>query len=209
MVESKEYDYSSLLKRVKEGLPKSISDGERFQLPELDLFVEGKNTVFRNFLDIVEKVDREPRHLLLFLLRELGTAGDIESRRVIFKGQVSTRQIDEKMKAYLDTYVICSECGRPDTKLVKEGRTLMLACSACGAMRSVKSKKAIAAQSKEDVYQVGKVLNVMITDLGNHGHGLVKKDEYLIIVPNTTKGEQVKAQIIKVSGTKVFCKKVE
>lgn len=209
MAEEQTYDYEKMLKRAKEALPRSITDGERFQLPEVEFLTEGKNTVFRNYMDIVEKMDREPRHLLLFLLRELGTAGDIDGRRVIFKGNVSQRQLEDKMKIYLDTYVICEECKRPDTKLVKEGRTLMLSCQACGAQRSVKSKKAIvSAQSKDDAFQVGKVLTLLITDVGSQGDGIAKKNEYIIYVPGATKGEHAKAQVIKMIGTKVFCKKM-
>jgi translation initiation factor 2 beta subunit (eIF-2beta)/eIF-5 len=42
-------DYEALLKRAKEKLPKSISKGERFSIPPVNVFLEGKTTVFRNF----------------------------------------------------------------------------------------------------------------------------------------------------------------
>ncbi|HDM92466.1 MAG TPA: translation initiation factor IF-2 subunit beta, partial [Candidatus Korarchaeota archaeon] len=34
---------------------------------------------------------------------------------------------------FIERYVICPICGRPDTKLVKVKRTLMQKCMACGA----------------------------------------------------------------------------
>ena len=208
MAAKDDYDYDKLLKRAREGLPSKIEEHERFQLPEFDLLIEGKNTVFRNFGEIIDKVHREPNHLLQFLLRELGTAGELDGRRVIFKGNVTQRQLEERLKSYLDAFVICTECKRPDTQLVKEGRTLLLACSACGAHRSIKSKKAISSAKSKEGFQVGEQYSLMIIDVGKQGDGIAKKDDYIVFVPNSAKGEQVKAEVVKIVGNKVFAKKV-
>nr|1K81_A Chain A, PROBABLE TRANSLATION INITIATION FACTOR 2 BETA SUBUNIT [Methanocaldococcus jannaschii] len=34
--------------------------------------------------------------------------------------------------------VICRECGKPDTKIIKEGRVHLLKCMACGAIRPIR-----------------------------------------------------------------------
>ena len=121
-------DYQKLLKRAKQELPGSLSSGERFQLPEPDVILEGKSSVLRNFMDIAEKLRRDPQHLLQYLLRELGTPGTVEGRRVVFKSKVNPVQLADRIKEYTVTYVICSECGRPDTRLVKDGRVHFLEC---------------------------------------------------------------------------------
>ncbi|MCL2712850.1 MAG: translation initiation factor IF-2 subunit beta, partial [Methanomassiliicoccaceae archaeon] len=66
-------DYLSLLDRAKNCLPETIEGHERFSLPEIDVLQEGKITVIRNFIDITDKLRRDPQHVLQYLLRELGT----------------------------------------------------------------------------------------------------------------------------------------
>ena len=195
--------YDSLLKRAKEAMPKPVTGGERFQVPEPDLIVEGKTTVLRNFLEITEAINRSPIQVLQYLLRELGTAGAQEDRRVVFKGKVTTQQVAERLKAYIDTYVMCSECNRPDTRLVKEDRVAILECDACGARRPVKVVKK-AAKVEEAALAEGKVYEVMIQDIGKKGDGIAKKDKYVIYVPGTAKGSIVKVFIEKIAGTVAF-----
>ncbi|HEX7482192.1 MAG TPA: translation initiation factor IF-2, partial [Candidatus Bathyarchaeia archaeon] len=42
------------------------------------------------------------------------------------------------LQRYLEGYVICPVCKRPDTKIVKEKRLSFLVCNACGAKSSIK-----------------------------------------------------------------------
>ncbi|HKZ64426.1 MAG TPA: translation initiation factor IF-2 subunit beta [Thermoplasmata archaeon] len=195
--------YETLLKRAKEALPKPVTAGERFHVPEADLIQEGKTTVLRNFLDITTAINREPNQVLQYLLRELGTAGALEERRVVFKGKVTAPQVAERVTSYIDTYVMCSECNRPDTRLVKEDRIAILECDACGARRPVKVVKK-TAKVEEAVLVEGKVYEVMIQDIGKKGDGIAKKDKYIIYVPGTAKGTIVKVYIEKIAGTVAF-----
>lgn len=195
--------YDALLKRAKEALPQPVSTSERFQVPEPDLIQEGKTTVLRNFVDITTAINRDPNQVLQYLLRELGTAGAQEERRVVFKGKVTTTQVAERVKSYIDTYVTCSECGRPDTRLVKEDRVAILECDACGASRPVKVVKK-TAKVEEAALVEGKVYEVMIQDVGKKGDGIAKKDKYIIYVPGTAKGQIVKVFIEKIAGTVAF-----
>jgi translation initiation factor 2 subunit 2 len=140
---SAEMDYESLLKRARDNLPDNISDHQRFQVPEAEVIYEGKLTIIRNFQEICDILQRRPIHLLGYLLKELGTAGNMEGRRVIFKGRLMEARISDRIKEYTNIYVICSECWRPDTHLEKDGRTVVLKCMACGAHRPVRVHKAM------------------------------------------------------------------
>ncbi len=195
--------YNQLLERAKAALPKALSSGERFQIPEADIVVEGKTTILRNFEDIVTAINRDPQMVLTYLLRELGTAGAQEGRRVVFKGKVTAQQVADRIKAYVDAYVICSECGRPDTRLVKEGRVAILECDACGASRPVKAMKK-QAKVEEAILAEGQVYELMIQDIGKKGDGVAKKDKYIIYVPGTAKGAIVKVYIEKIVGLTAF-----
>ncbi|MBX8633116.1 MAG: translation initiation factor IF-2 subunit beta [Thermoplasmata archaeon] len=201
-------NYRELLKRAKSEMPEAISSGERFQIPEPDLIAEGKSSVFRNFMDIAEKLRRDPQHLLQYLLREMGTAGTLEGRRAVFKSKLNPMQVDEKLKEYTDVFVICSECGRPDTRMVKEGRILLLECEACGAKRPVHVKKTVKAEEDNSLKE-GSVLEVRIEDVGSRGDGVARLDRYIIYIPGAQKGSTVKIRIGKMSGTIAFANIVQ
>jgi translation initiation factor aIF-2, beta subunit, putative len=195
-------DYLSLLDRAKEELPETVEDHERFSVPEADVLQEGKITVVRNFIDISEALRRDPQHVLQFLLRELGTPGNIESRRVVFKAKLSPAQIADRIQNYTDTFVMCSECGLPDTHMLKEGRTLILECEACGAKRPVNVRKTI--KSDANAVKEGEIYEVFIHDVGRKGDGVGKIQDYLVIIPGTVKGTTVKAKITNISGKTAF-----
>jgi len=197
------FDYDSLLERAKKKLPTTLESHDRFQVPEPDVMIEGKTTVIRNFGDIVDTLRREPDHLLGYLLRELGTAGTMEGRRVVFKGKVGTAQVADRIKDYVDEYVLCSECSRPDTKIVKDGRVLILTCETCGAHRPVHVRKQVKVAEAKEI-EAGQTYDLMIEDVGKKGDGIARKGNFIIYVPGTAKGSQVKVKIEKVSGTVAF-----
>lgn len=200
-----EYGYDNLLNRARDKLPEEISHHERFQIPDVDAMVEGNTTILRNFNEIVDKINRDAEKVLKYLLRELGTAGERENERVVFKGKISPKKIENKLEDYVEKYVLCPECGRPDTRLVKEGRVTIMRCDACGAHGPIKGKKKKSSIStKSDKIEEGKVYELMIQDIGKEGDGVAKKGKYTIFIPGTTKGDKVKVKINHVKGTLAF-----
>lgn len=198
-----DYDYEALLKKAKANLPKNIASHERFVIPDADLFIEGKSTVFRNFGDVADTLRRDAEAIMAYLLREMGTAGNLDGRRAIFKSRLNPERLSDRLKAYVNTYVLCSECDRPDTRLVREGRVLVLECDACGAHRPVHVPRGVTTP-EGPALEVGKVYEVLIQDLGKKGDGIARLDKYIIFVPGTTKGTIVKVKIDNISGTSAF-----
>lgn len=195
-------DYMALLNRAKLNLPETIEAHERFELPELDIMQEGKTTILRNFMDIADRVRREPQHLLHFLLRELGTPGEIDNRRAIFKAKISMNVLNERLQQYTDTYVICAECSRPDTKLVKHDRTILLECEACGASRPISVRKTVRSGPAE--LRPGDIIEIAINDVGKKGDGIGKHDDMIVIVPGTAKGTRARVKITNISNKTAF-----
>lgn len=197
-----EFDYSTLLDRAVNAMPKDLKSGaDRWVLPDPDLMVEGRTTVWKNFEDICVSVRRDPEHLMGYVLRGLGSAGSRDGRRVIFKSLISTDKLKEKLQEYIETFVLCGECGKPDTHLVKEARTQVVECMACGAKRPVTVKKGITAKDRKLALNVGDEFEVLIQDVGRMGDGLAKIDRFVIYVPGVAKGTTVKIKIEKVTGT--------
>ncbi len=133
-----EYDYEKLLKKARSQIPEIASKHERLELPRIIHAIIGMRTIFQNFREIAEALNRDPRHLLKFLTREMATAATMEESRVIFKGKFSRDTFERLLQRYLEQFVTCPVCKRPDTKIVKEKRLLFLVCEACGARSSVR-----------------------------------------------------------------------
>lgn len=203
------YDYKSLLKKVIENTPKKEVVEDRFKLPKAEIFYEGNTTVIKNFDKIADAINRSPDLILKFLLGGLGTAGEISGTRVVFQGKIPAKNIQDKIKDYIDVYVMCSECNRPDTHLVKQGRTLLIRCDACGAFRSVKSRKRKTVQKPSDALKEGELYDLTIKDIGKKGDGIAYYDKYTIYVTGAVKGSAVKVKIEKISGTVAFGRIVE
>ncbi|MBU3967788.1 MAG: translation initiation factor IF-2 subunit beta [Euryarchaeota archaeon] len=202
-------DYLVNLDRALSKLPEIKGTGERFVVPEPKLLTEGKTTVLENFAVIVDKLNRAPEHVFKFLLRELGTAGKRDGNRVIFQGKFSSSVFFQLVDAYIKDYVTCSECGRPDTHLIKVERFLALRCDACGAHRPVSKQAAAVHLVKEEALKEGETYEVRIEAVGRKGDGIAKKDKYTIYVPSTAKGDIVKIKIKKITGNLAFSEFLE
>ncbi len=199
-------EYRALLARAKAKLPEDGSKRGRFNPPESDVLYEGKTTVWRNFADVADVVRRDQQQLFQYMLRELGTSGNIDGRRALFKGRVVKKNIEDKLKAFLEAYVFCQECGAPDTRLVKEGRTLILRCEACGGHRPVAVRKAKKAAHDPRAIQEGKIYEVLIEDIGKKGDGVAKLGNLTIFVTGAPKGAQLKILIEKISGNIAYAR---
>jgi len=201
-------EYKALLDRAKCKLPKQEDAHERFKVPEMDVIYEGRSTIWKNFGDIVDKIRRDANQVLAYILKEVGTAGTQDGRRVIFKGRLAAKQIEQKVADFIQSYVICTECSSPDTRLYKEGRTMILKCDACGGHRPVHLVKQSKTVTKTGIEE-GKIYEFVIEDVGKKGDGIAKQGRHVIFIPGSSKGTIVKALIEKISGNVAFAKLVQ
>lgn len=133
-------NYEDMLKKGKEELPDVTSEKERFNIPNVRGHVEGNKTIVNNFTEITKVLRRNTEHVLKYVLKELATPGEMRKNAVIFGSKISASKVNEKIVQYADKFVVCKECGKPDTKLTKEGEIYFLKCQACGAKYSFYSK---------------------------------------------------------------------
>ncbi len=132
-----EKDYKTMLKRAYEQLPEQLEEQDRFQVPRARVTIQGRRSVIMNFNEIAEALQRDPDHLLKFLLNETATRGNFDGTRVIFQGRFNEDSIRNLIEIYTNKYIICPVCGRPDTHIVKDKRLSFLQCDACGARSSI------------------------------------------------------------------------
>ncbi len=131
-------EYEDLLKKALENVKRKESS-KRFEIPQAETAIQGNQTILRNFLQISNSLRREPKHLLKFLAKELASPASQEEQRAVFQTKVLQRQIQQRIEDYIKEYVVCKECGKPDTKLLKEDRILIMKCEACGARSAVRT----------------------------------------------------------------------
>ncbi len=200
--------YEQLLKQAYSNITERTESSERFVVPEVKAYVEGKTTILENFIEITGKVRRDPDHVMKFLLGELGTSGKMDGNRAIFNGKFEIALIKAIIKSYIDDYVICSECGKPDTRLVKDDRVMILRCDACGSHRPVRKRKARTEPVSESLEE-GTVMDVEIQSLSRRGDGVVKIGRYIMYVANAKPGQKVKVRISRISGSIAFTERAE
>ena len=142
---------------------------------------------------------------MTYLLREIGTSGDSDGDRLIFTGKASERNIQEKLAQYVDIYVMCDECHRPDTHLTKDGRTTLLKCDACGAHKPVKAKKRKDGEGEGPLSE-GKVMEITVTGKNEKGVPFGLYHDVKVFVPGGEVGKPYKVQIVSVLGPTAVAK---
>ena len=126
--------YDEYLDRAIEATPEIEGSGSRSTVPAPELRQEGNATVYENFQDTVDRLARDESDVMKFLQNELGTSASIDERgRLRLTGSFKPERVADAIEAYAEAYVICPECGLPDTKLEHEQGALVLQCEACGA----------------------------------------------------------------------------
>ncbi|XP_051886918.1 eukaryotic translation initiation factor 2 subunit 2 [Pristis pectinata] len=144
----RDYTYDELLTRVfnimREKNPDMVAGEKRkfVMKPPQVVRVGTKKTSFVNFTDICKLLHRQPKHLLAFLLAELGTSGSIDgNNQLVIKGRFQQKQIENVLRRYIKEYVTCHTCRSPETILQKDTRLYFLQCETCHSRCSVASIK--------------------------------------------------------------------
>lgn len=130
-------DYKKMLEEGRKQIPDELSQKVRFEVPKAKGHIQGNVTIINNFYQLVKDLGRSKEHLMKFLLKELATRGDLTDKALLLKRKVNSSVVNEKIKKYAEEFVICPECGKPDTKIIKEGNISFMRCMACGAKHPV------------------------------------------------------------------------
>ena len=127
-------DYEDGLDRALDETSEIEGEASRFQLPDPEVRQEGSETVLENFQQVADRLDRDPDHLMGHLQNEVGTSATVDQRgRLRLKGEFRAERARVALETYARAYVICPECGLPDTRLEREQGAYVRQCDACGA----------------------------------------------------------------------------
>lgn len=129
-------DYEGLLDEAYECV-KPCEECGRFEILKVTGRHEGIRTVITNFGQVVSCIRRKPEHLAKFLGKELASSTEISGDRLILSRKLSSKDINDKVEKYVNLFVLCSKCKKPDTELVEENNKLFVKCLACGEKKEV------------------------------------------------------------------------
>ena len=127
-----------MLDEAIKALPQEILVTQRFEIPKAKGHIQGNKTVVTNFNQILSDIRRDKDHFLKFLLKELATPGVFDGPRLVLGRKVSGSMINQKIQQYAEIYVLCSNCGKPDTQIITKDNLTYLKCTACGTQKTIK-----------------------------------------------------------------------
>ncbi|WP_435333005.1 translation initiation factor IF-2 subunit beta [Haloarchaeobius sp. TZWWS8] len=130
-------DYDDQLDRAMDASSADQAEGDRFVVPDPSVRQEGSVTVYENFAETVDALNRAPAHLLRQLQTAFGTSAELDGAGgARFTGAFTDGRIEDELDEYVETFVRCGACGSPDTRLRPDGTT-ELKCDACGELTAL------------------------------------------------------------------------
>ncbi len=133
-------DYEKMLDKAYSQLPERATQAERFEMPYAEIQIQGTKTLIRNFDLIISKIRRDPQILVKYFSRELAVPATYANGKVTLHGKFSDRAVNEKLNEFVNSYVLCKECKKPDTKLIEGAHGVRsLICEACGARSPIRN----------------------------------------------------------------------
>lgn len=133
-------EYDNLLNDAFKKIKPIEHSGERFEIPKIEGHLEGSKTVLTNIPQIMTYLRRNQDHFIKYLLKELATSGTMKNNILILQRKINSQTINDKIEDYVKEFVMCRQCGKPDTELQKDKEFIFIHCLACGAKHSVRSK---------------------------------------------------------------------
>ena len=131
--------YEKMVDQLYKELPEKAKTHERFKVPQVESFIEGKKTMVKGFGALLKELRRPEKDFLKFLTKETAVPAVAEKDRIIISGKFSNAQVNKIVENYFKIFVICPECGKPDTKVEDRGHIKMMRCEACGALNPIKN----------------------------------------------------------------------
>jgi len=132
-----EMNYEQMLDRAYLSIPKKALSHERFEIPKADSFIQGNKTFVRGFNELIRTMRREKKHFLKFVTKETALPASEGNNQIVISGKVGAIQFNKLIESYFKQFILCHECGKPDTNLTTTSGVQIMKCEACGATKPV------------------------------------------------------------------------
>jgi translation initiation factor 5 len=148
-------------------IPRGCDDAfYRYKMHDLVVKKEGPKTVLINLEVVAKDLQRVPSDILKFLGIQMGTQTIYKGHQYFLNGNHTKQELLEQLDVYINRYILCTQCGNPETQISVHGGKINLTCKACGYIttranqtkmdsiiiqNSRKTKKATSVKSPGDV----------------------------------------------------------
>ena len=124
------YTFNELLDRCYNTIE---GNREKATLPSAKSGYTGpKKTLWANFTNICETINRTPDHFIKFIENELQITATLNSEGgLTLRGRFTPNKIESIYRKYILNYVQCKSCKRLTTVIEKDGRIIFLKCTSC------------------------------------------------------------------------------
>jgi translation initiation factor 2 subunit 2 len=130
--------YEKLLEKAYKKIKVVESSRGRFEVPKVTGQVQGKNTLITNIHSIADYLRRQAEHIAKFLQKELAVAGKLDKNKLALKTKLNSIKVNSKVEMYTREFVLCTQCGKPDTEIITDKGIKLKHCLACGAKNPIK-----------------------------------------------------------------------
>lgn len=127
-----------MLERAYLSIPKKALENERFEIPKAESMIQGSKTIIKSFNNLMKQMKRDEKHFIKYLTKETATGITKSNNQLIINGKVNSFQLNKLVENYFRQFVLCPECGKPDTKVITQNKAKLLKCEACGAINPVR-----------------------------------------------------------------------
>lgn len=129
-------NYELLLEGAYERV-KQTECSDRFEILKVKGHHEGTKTIITNFTQVISQMRRPAQHFMKFLGKELASPTEVSGDRLILSRRLSSKEVNEKIQKYVNNFVMCKNCKKPDTELEIGSSSCTVKCLACGAKTQV------------------------------------------------------------------------
>lgn len=134
-LEKLDLNYDKLLDRLYLSLPPKAKENTRFELPRAQSMIQGKQTIWKNFVKVAKNLNRDHNLLYKFVMKEISTSSTIiNNQSLVLNGTFDNHKINLILDKFINVYVLCSACKKPDTQISTKNNIKVLRCTACGAV---------------------------------------------------------------------------
>ncbi|HOW29065.1 MAG TPA: translation initiation factor IF-2 subunit beta [archaeon] len=134
-LEKLDISYNPLLDRLYMALPAKTKETTRFELPKAQSIIQGKQTIWKNFVKVAKDLNRDPDLLYKFVMKEISTSSTIvNDQSLVLNGVFDNHKINIILDKFINIFVLCSACKKPDTSISTHNNVKILKCTACGAV---------------------------------------------------------------------------
>ena len=114
-------------------IPRHIIDPNyRYKMPPIHVKIEGRGggikTRLENITQIAKSLERPEEYIIKFFSLTIGTI----VKGNLINGKHDPDDLAELLDMFIEKYVLCGQCGNPETEIKVKRERIGLKCRACG-----------------------------------------------------------------------------